>query len=174
MKAVIVACLQEFVTNRFGKESWEILLQEAGVKSNTMFLPFLDVEDATVMKLISGFCQHQNLSLQEAADAFGRYWVNVYSQKMYASYYKQHKTAKDLLLSMDDIHVKMTKTIQNAHPPRFRYEWQDKKTLIMYYESHRGMIDFLVGLVKGVGIFYREELQVRKIGADRVQIVFSG
>jgi hypothetical protein len=148
------------------------LLQEAGVKPNTMFLPFLDVEDATVTKLIDVLCRQQHLALQQVADAFGRYWVNVYSQTLYATHYKQHKTAKDLLLSMDEIHVKMTKTIKDARPPRFRYEWKDKKTLIMHYKSHRGLNDLLVGLVRGAGSFYREELQVKKIGLDKVEIVF--
>ena len=172
MKAVIVACLQELVTKQFGKENWESLLQEAGIKGNTMFLPFLDVEDTTITKLIDTLCRQQNLTVQEVADAFGRYWVNVYSQQMYASHYEKHQTAKDFLLSMDDIHVKMTKTIRDARPPRFQYEWRDKKTLIMHYKSHRGLIDLLVGLVKGVGIFYHENLRVKKIGGDRLQIVF--
>ena len=174
MKAVIVVCLQKLVIRDFGKENWDLLLQEAGIKPNTMFLPFLDVKDATVMKLIDALCRQQNLTLQQVADAFGRYWVNVYSQTMYATHYEQHKTAKELLLSMDEIHVKMTKAIKNARPPRFRYEWRNKKTLIMHYKSHRGLIDLLVGLVKGVGIYYREELRVKKLGTDRVEIVFPG
>jgi len=66
----------------------------------------------------------------------------------------------------------VTKNIQNAHPPRFEYEWKDQKTLIMKYKSHRNLIDFLVGLIKSVGKFYKEDLKVTKLTNDKVEIVF--
>ena len=42
----------------------------------------------------------------------------------------------------------------------------------MKYKSHRNLIDFLVGLVKGVGKFYKEDLKVSKLSNDKVEIVF--
>jgi len=30
----------------------------------------------------------------------------------------------------------------------------------------------MVGLIKGVGKHYKEELKVRKLGADRVEVIF--
>ena len=43
----------------------------------------------------------------------------------------------------------------------------------MKYESKRGLIDFLVGLVKGVGKHYKENLLVSKVGNDTVKVVFA-
>jgi len=51
--------------------------------------------------------------------------------------------------------------------------WENEKTLIMKYKSHRGMIDFLVGLVKGVGRYFNENLTVTKRTNTEVEIVFS-
>jgi hypothetical protein len=42
----------------------------------------------------------------------------------------------------------------------------------MKYKSHRNLIDFLVGLIKGVGKFYKEDLKVTKLTNDKVEIVF--
>lgn len=173
MKGTIVKCLEELVVTQFGKDKWGKSLEEAGIKNSKIFLPFEDVEDSVVMKLITAVCRHLNISLSQAADAFGDYWVNVYSQKLYPQYYQKHKTAKDFLLDMDAVHVAMTKTIKEARPPRFDYEWKDENTLIMNYKSHRGLIDFTVGLVKGVGKFYNENLRVTKLGTDKIEIVFS-
>ena len=66
----------------------------------------------------------------------------------------------------------MTKNIPNASPPRFDYEWNDTNTLIMKYKSNRNLIDILVGLVKGVGNYFQEDLTVSKTGMDKVQVVF--
>jgi len=73
---------------------------------------------------------------------------------------------------MDSVHVASTKSIPGANPPRFDYEWNDEKILIMKYKSQRGLIDFMVGLIKGVGKLYKADLKVTKLGSDKVKIVF--
>ncbi len=172
MKGTIVQCLEELVITRFGKNKWEKVLKDAGLKTATTFLPFQDIDDSLVIRLVTAVCESLNISLPQAADAFGEYWVMVYSQRMYPHYYKRHKTARDFLLYMDTVHITMTKRLEIAKPPRFDYEWKDENTLIMHYKSHRGLIDFAVGLAKGVGKFYNEDLSVTKLGPDKVQIVF--
>ena len=137
-----------------------------------MILPISDIDDQVVMNVIKSTCDVLNLSLEQVADAFGDYWVNVYTQKIYRVHYLDCNTSKDFLLKMDYVHVMVTNNIPNARPPRFEYEWKDQKTLIMKYKSHRNLIDFLVGLIKGVGKFYKEDLKVTKLTNDKVEIVF--
>lgn len=172
MKGTIVKCLEEVVILKFGKDLWKQVLQKAGLPPNSMFLPFSDVDDETVLTLIAALCAERRLSLPQLARIFGEYWVREYSQKLYVHHYTKHKTAKDFLLSLDDLHLQTTKTMKNAHPPRFEYEWKNANTLIMYYKSHRNLLDLAVGLIDGVGKFYHEELEIRKVGNDRLQIVF--
>ena len=173
MKGVIVCCLQKLVTEKFGKDKWNKSLVDSGVDPSTMFLPTSDVNDQTVMKVVQAVCKNLDITLAQAADAFGEYWVNVYSQNVYSSYYRSYKTAKEFLLKMDEVHMVMTKRMEDARPPRFTYEWESDNTLVMHYQSHRGLIDFAVGLVKGVGTFYNEDLLVSKEGPDRVRVVFQ-
>ncbi len=125
------------------------------------------------MKIISACMEVLNLSLTQLADAFGDYWINVYTQRLYWVYYKESKNAKDFLLKMDNIHVKLTKDIPNAHPPRFEYEWKDDHTLIIHYRSKRKLIDLVVGIAKAVGKYYKEDLQVKKLSEDKVEIKFN-
>lgn len=172
MKGTIVKCLEELVSTKFGRDKWKKSLEDAGLKDSTMILAISDVDDLQVMKVVEAVCKNLNISLEQAADAFGDYWVNVYSQKMYSQYYEINKTAKDFLLDMDNVHVAMTKTMKDARPPRFNYEWKDDKTLIMHYRSHRGLVDFAVGLSRGVGKFYNENIRVTKLGPDKIQVVF--
>lgn len=138
-----------------------------------MFFTLSDVEDAEVMKVIGSVCKILDITMLQAADAFGDYWVNKYSQAVYSNYYRTNKTAKEFMLNLDDLHVTMTKTIKNAKPPRFTYEWKDDKTLVVHYNSHRGLIDFATGLAKGVGKYYKENLKVTKLTPEKFQIVFA-
>lgn len=172
MKGVIAIALKEMVQEKFGRDKWEAALKKAGFDKEPIIRPISNVDDQTVLKIINSVCEVLNISLTQAADAFGDYWVNVYSQKLYGFYYEGVKTAKDFLLKMDSVHVAATKSIPDAHPPRFEYEWRGEKTLIMKYKSSRGLIDIMVGLIKGVGKFYKEDLKVTKLGSDKVEIVF--
>ena len=173
MKGVIAACLGELVVKKFGKEKWTECLVGAGLPGNTSFMPHMDVPDEDVLKVVNSTCKVLNMTLSQAADAFGDFWVNEYAPKIYGVYYLKPRSAKEFLLNMDEVHEKVTKTIPKAHPPRFDYEWKDEKTLVMTYKSRRRLVDFLVGLIKGVGRRFKENLRVTKLGPQKVQVVFQ-
>ncbi len=82
----------------------------------------------------NALCNVLGISLQQAADAFGEYWVCKFAPKTYPFYYKGINSAKEFLLNMDKVHELTTKNISGAMSPRFNYEWKDNKTLIMTYK----------------------------------------
>ena len=63
--------------------------------------------------------------------------------------------------------------MQNAQPPRFDYKWKDEKTLIMIYNSKRGLIDIMIRLIEGVGKYYKENLKITKLNDKEVEIIFE-
>ncbi len=172
MKGAIINCLQELVVNSFGKDKWETALEKAGFEKHTVFLTIQDIDDASVLKLVGAVCSVINISLPQAADAFGEYWMCTYAPKNYDVFFAGIKSAKDFLLKMDKVHHVTTATVPNAHPPRFDYSWENDKTLIMKYKSPRNLIDFMVGLIKGVGKRFNENLAISRIGENSVRIVF--
>jgi hypothetical protein len=173
MKGTIVKCLEELVISKYGKDKWVRSLEDAGMDPLAIIWPMGDIPDAQVIELVKAVCQNLGISLVQAADAFGDYWVNVYAQKMYQMYFARHSTAKGFLQAMNKVHQEMTRNIEKARPPRFEFEWKDERTLIMTYHSHRGLLDFVVGLAKGVGRFYKENLRVTKLEPNQVKIVFG-
>ena len=172
MKGVIATCLAGLVKENFGRNKWKDALEDAGLDRHAIFSATNKIDDALVMKVIASVCKVLNITHLQAADAFGDYWVNVYAPKIYEAYFQDAMTSKELLLSMDKIHESVTSTIPNAAPPRFNYQWRDSRTLIMTYKSPRGLIDFLVGLIKGVGKYFNEDLRVRKLNSTDVEVVF--
>ncbi|MCX6281105.1 MAG: heme NO-binding domain-containing protein [Bacteroidetes bacterium] len=173
MKGVIVKCLADMVTEKFGKNKWEDSLEKAGIPRTTFFLTTQDVDDALTMKVIASACEVLKITTEQAAAAFGDYWVNDFAVKVYKPFYSGLTSAKEFLLNLDKVHVITTQTIPNAHPPRFDYEWKDPKTLIMTYKSPRGLIEFFIGLAHGVGKHFHEELKITKLSSDKVEIIFS-
>jgi hypothetical protein len=175
MKATITNCLAELVETRFGKDKWDAILMDAGLQAQarTFRLPSSDVPDAQFAKLLASTCKIIDITPQKAADAFGSYWCCTYAPRIYAAIVKRFKNAREMILGMDNVHVTMTETIPNAHPPRFNYKWEGDSILFVQYTSSRSMIDIYVGLVKGVGEYYKEKLVVTKTSQHQVKIVFG-
>ncbi len=173
MKGVIAICLKDMVEANYGADKWNTILETAAVDPKLSLMAFADIDDAVVLNILTATTKVLKITSVQAADAFGDYWVNVYAQKMYKGMFAGKNSAKELLLSMDNVHVGVTQNIKNSHPPRFEYEWKNEKTLIMTYKSERGLLDIFIGLIKGVGKLYKEKLIVSKIGTDKVQVQFS-
>jgi len=173
MKGVIINCLKELVVEKFGKEKWDSITLLANVPAGTAFLNSTDLADTTAMKIIESTCQVLNISRTQAADAFGDYWANTFAPKMYGIYYNNIKTAKEMIMKLNFIHDMVTKSIRNATPPQFEITEKNANTLVVKYISKRGMLDFYIGLVKGVGRYFKQKLVVKQISGDTVEIIFQ-
>lgn len=173
MKAIIALALKGLIKDKFGDEKWEAVLKNAGIDNEPRLTPISDIDDKVVLDVIGSACKVLDISSVQAADAFGEYWMTEYAPQIFKHYFSAKKNAKEFLLKMDDVHVAVTNTTENARPPRFDYEWEDKNTLIMNYKSDRNLIDIFVGLIKGVGKYYNENLQVSKAGGNKVKVIFA-
>jgi hypothetical protein len=171
MKGTILTCVQRLVESRAGKPAWEKVLQSAGCPG-AMFVPSADVPDATAMKVIGAVGPVTGMSTQKVMDSFGDYWANEYASDMYAAHFARARTAMEFLLDMDALHEKVTRTVANARPPRFKYESKTDKSFEMVYDSARGLPDLIPGLVKGVARRYQTTVTVDKLGTNRFRVTF--
>jgi hypothetical protein len=164
MKGTIINCLEELVTQKFGHKEWRLSLKIAGLPQSKIYSTFEDAPDSEMHSLLQAVSTAVDLPVDGVMEAFGEYWSTVFAPKVYAAYYVGPKNARDLLLRLDDIHTAMTRSIKSARPPHFRYEWHGDKHLIMHYESKRGLVALMAGLVRGVGKYYGEYLNVSIVG----------
>jgi methyl-accepting chemotaxis protein len=173
MKGTIVLCIADIVKSVGGDAKWREILEKSGLPEDLKLTRISDVDDATIQTVLGNICKVLNLSLQQVIDVFGDYWVNVYSPKHYKAYTYGINSAKALIMGMDKIHEQVTRILPNAHPPRFDFEEINEKTLKVHYKSHRKMIDFYIGLVKGVGKMFKTNLKVKKLSDEYVEITFE-
>ncbi len=175
MKGTITACLIEMVEKKFGKDKWAAIVEDAqlvGHAAGFRMSP-VDIPDGQVSKLFASVCKVLGMTAEEAASAFGEYWCCHYAPRVYALVYTRFKSAREMILGMDKVHVEATVSIPNAHPPRFAYTWEDPETLIVEYKSSRNLIDLFVGLARGVGKYFKDDLTVTKLSPVTVRIVFE-
>jgi len=171
MKGVVLNCVSELVINKFGKDKWENILLASDLPKDTYFMMREDFEDEFVMLVINAVAAELKLELQEVADAFGSYWVNTFTQRMYKPFYDVNPSARIFLLALNDIHVRMTKNIENAEPPQFIFT-ENGNILLMEYKSKRQLFPFMVGMLKGLREYFKEEFEIQKVEDNVVKIIF--
>ena len=164
MKGTIVKCMEELVSKKFGARKWKESLEQAGIPGGRTFTALGDVDEIEFTRIMKGVVGIAFLSMEQAMEAFGEYWSTVYAPNVYHAYFSGAKSAREFLLNLDHIHEVMTKSIKFARPPRFRYEWKEENLLIMHYESSRGLVALMPGLIRGVGKYYQEKLIVSVVG----------
>lgn len=173
MKGVIPVCLKKMVIENHGNDHWQAILEDADLPKTTMFSVREDVEDATILKVMASCAKVLELSMSDIIDEFGDYWVNSFAPKIYYAYYLGVSSAKEMILKIDRIHNMVTRDIKNARPPRFQYEEIDAKTLRVTYNSERNLIDLFIGLTKGIGKYFKEDLKIKKIDEKNIEIKFE-
>jgi methyl-accepting chemotaxis protein len=173
LKGTIILCVADLVKSKGGDTAWREVLRRAGLPEDLRITRASDIDESSVQKILGAARDTLRVGATEFVDAFGDHWVNVYVPKRYRAYSYGIKSAKEMILSMDKIHEQVTKLLPNAHPPRFDYEEIDERTLRVHYKSHRRMIDFYIGLAKGVGKMFRTPLKIKKLSEEYVEIVFG-
>ena len=56
--------------------------------------------------------------------------------------------AREFVLGLDKVHLSLTKSLENARPPRFDYEEVGEQKIIVTYRSQRNLIDIYIGLAR--------------------------
>jgi hypothetical protein len=77
------------------------------------------------------------------------------------------------LNQLNELHQRLTANLKKASPPRFEIKWENPITVLIYYVSKRQMIHVAVGLLKALGEYYHEEIQVFKIDTNQIKVLFK-
>ena len=172
MKGVFVLALKELTTQKAGLAKWQEAFGRAGFGMREVILPITEVDDTACKRLIGALCIVLRLTITELGEMFGMFWMTVYVPRIFSLYFKNIRSAREFILRLDNIHQSTGNFTPNARPPRFACTEQDQQTILIKYTSHREMIEFVIGLLYGLGAYYKEELVITPVGNSTVRVVF--
>ena len=163
MKGIINKGIQELVEIKFGAEAWEKVKKLAGCEE-PFFAISLDYPDEMTLALVKAASEVAELPIEKVMVEYGKFIVPNTLKDNYPTYFKlAGSSPREFLLNMNRVHEHGTKSITKAAPPRFEYEQLEDGRLLMHYYSKRRLCAVLQGLILGVGILFKQELQVREI-----------
>ena len=171
MKGCIVNCLKESIISTYGKDKWEGVV--IGINLPSIIIDTVNIDDSLFIEALNNAQSMLNISWDHLFDIFAEHWIFSYAHKIgFAYFLNKHKSAKEALFEMDRVHKVVTINMLGSKPPSFRCVWLDNNTLLMDYFSERDLIDMSIALIKAMGKYYNDHLNIKKIDRNRLEIKF--
>ena len=168
MKGTVVATWLNTTRKLFGDDVVKNAMSYAGWGENKIFSPIENVEDDKVNKYIKYISDNKNIATKELWRKIGQDNIISFS-KDYPAFFK-HENAYSFLKSMYDVHVVMTKKFIGAKPPILTITPISRREAIFTYNSSRGMFEYFLGMLEGVGNYFNEKIQVEEISKTKTSL----
>jgi len=173
MHGAFVVGLNELVVNKYGKDIWLEILESAGFDANYRPLSNLEVNDNEAVLLVKAATKKLNLGDKVFGEVFGNYWIKYFAKEKYFAFLDAFKNVKEFLKQINEIHRKLTANLKNHKPPFFEFQWESPQIVIISYHSQRQLIHIAVGTLNALGEYYRDDIAVYKIEANKIKVIFS-
>ncbi len=159
MKGVVFNVFEEFISESWGEEAYEALLDACPLHSGGVFAGPSTYPDADLVALLTKACEKFDVPVDEALRAFGRFMFPQLAQK-FPVFLENQANAKEFLKSVHDvIHVEVRKLFQDAVTPSFSYEDTESSGLLIKYSSARQLCFLMEGMLDAVGKHYETTIQ---------------
>ncbi len=156
MKGIVFNLLEELVRRDHGENTWDALLESAGLDG--VYTSLGSYADEELVKLVAA----ASAALQQPPESilrwFGRNAMPLLAEK-YPSFFATQNTTRRFLLTLNDIiHPEVRKLYPGAHVPVFDFDSSSPDVLLVGYKSERKLCALAHGFVEGAADHYGEEL----------------
>src|SRR6266540_2727411 len=176
MKGIVFNLLQESVSRQSGEETWDSLLDAAGLDGAYTALGTYD--DGEALKLVGVASKALDATPDDVLRWFGRSAIPLLANA-YPVFFEGHTSTRPFLLTLNEIiHPEVRKLYPGADVPTFDFETSDSDGLTIGYRSARKFCSFAEGLIEGAAEHYGEKVSISQPscmlrGDDHCDIVCS-
>jgi hypothetical protein len=172
MYGVVNKSIRDFIVGAHGIAVWEKIRDRAAVDVDA-FISNEPYPDEISYKLVGAAVDVLGISSTDFLTGLGEFWILKTGMENYGPLLNAGgETFKDFLLNLNQFHLRVQLIYPELKPPDFTCTDIQSDRLKLHYRTHRpGMTDFVVGLLKGLGEFYKTPVAVALIeskadGAD--------
>jgi len=160
MKGIVFDLLQTNVVRDHGEETWETLLDAAGLDG--VYTSLGSYPDEDLFRLVGVASAALEIPADEVVRWFGRNAMPLFADR-YPELFVQHAQARPFVLTLNDIiHPEVRKLYPGAIVPEFDFDSSDPERLVMDYASPRKLCAFAEGLLHGAGDHFGEAVTIEQ------------
>lgn len=161
MKGMVFNIFSDMVTEGFGLETWDQLIDQTDPASNAIYTSADVYPDEELVGYVTALAEITGAEVSELIRAFGIYMMHKF-KKMHPEFMVDH-TARTFLESVHEvIHVEVKKLHPDTLLPKFEYESAGEDQLTMIYSSERKLCHLAEGLIAGAAEIFGEPVSMHQ------------
>jgi hypothetical protein len=161
VKGIVFNLLEETVTEEFGLDAWDSLLDIA--RLDGAYTSLGSYPDGELIDLVAAASTALGKTPAQILRWFGRHSMP-YLARRYPAFFEAQHTGRDFILSVNSIiHPEVRKLYAGAGCPHFHFRETSIGTLIIGYQSPRKLCDLAQGFIEGAADRYGEEVAVEHL-----------
>ena len=160
MKGVAYNILQEVVSRDYGEDTWDDLLERAGLDGAYTSLGSYPDED--LMRLVAAASEALETPADDIIRWFGREALPVF-RRSHGELFAAHESTRSFVLALNEIiHPQVRKLYPGADVPEFDFDTSSEEVLLMGYRSPRRLCAFAEGLLQGSAAHFGERVAIEQ------------
>lgn len=158
MKGIVFNLLEEAVSKEFGEDTWDRLLDDAGLSG--AYTSLGSYADAEVFALVGAASKALNLPPQDILRWFGQRAMPLLAAR-YPDFFRHHAGARSFLLTLNNIiHPEVQKLYPGAITPVFDFAEGADGAMVIGYNSPRKLCALAEGFMLGAAEHYGERAAI--------------
>ena len=160
MKGIVFNLLEQTVTEKYGADTWESLLD--GAKVDGAYTAVGSYPDEELIALVETACAALGVEADDLVRWFGRSALPLLAEK-YPDFFRAHDNTRSFLLTLNEvIHPEVRKLFPGAYAPSFTFDESIAGELALAYHSHRNLCSFAEGLIEGSADHFGEAVNIEQ------------
>lgn len=159
MKGIVFNIFSDLVTDEFGMEVWDQLIQQTDPASGAVYTSAEVYPDGELIAYVTALSGITGVPAADLIRTFGTYTMHKF-YALHPEFMTEH-TAKSFLESVHDVvHVEVKKLHPDTLLPEFQYESTGDDQLTMFYSSPRKLCHLAEGLIIGTADIFSEKIEL--------------
>ena len=163
MYGLVNKAIEDLALSLGGRPTWDQIRQRAGLE--TLSFVSLDAyDDDITYRLVGAASEVLGISSEQVLESFGEYWVRYTAQEGYGSLMAAYGADTATFLgNLNALHSRVRLMMPELRPPSFSVEQTGAGEFLVHYRSgRRGLAPMVVGLLRGIGIMFDEQITVER------------
>jgi hypothetical protein len=158
MKGVIFNLAEQVVSDSFGADAWDDILDRAGLDG--AYTSLGSYPDGDLAALVTASAARLGVAPEVVVRTIGEGAMPLLAQR-YPEFFSPHASTRPFLLTLNDIiHPEVRKLYPGADVPEFGFEVQGDDVLLLQYRSQRRLCALAEGFITGAARLYGESVRL--------------
>lgn len=175
MKGLVFTEFIEFVEEKFGFDTVDLIIDKANLPSKGVYTQAAVYPDSELLSLLGVLSDHSGKSVNELLESYGRHVFHKLLS-IYPTASSGVTGVLDFISRVDSlVHVEVKKLYPDAQLPKFSVDKHENNEMVLIYQSQKRLEALAKGMMLGCAEHYGQNLDIKmeKISEDPHTIRFD-